>query len=343
MEFHPVHIAIPSPRVLGKMKKGHKVRISSAEKGKGVDLLVCPDKFNHITRCFNKGKGLTIQLHPHEIHHNHAEGIFDTIGKAFKSAGNAINNKVIKPAGKVIVPIAKEAGKVLLPLGKELANKAIDYGAQYAPELAGTALAGLATATGNPELAPIAYEAGSMLGKAGAKAGSKYAKKQVADFDPYHQQTSSAPAPPSRSVPVDMLNAYNGTNMGYMDKASMGTAIANLSLGQLEDLLSQKRANMGVIAQPLFDMGGSRSLAPYTDAVPMSGQGLGLYAQPHARGLRQHRHRKEMSSVGIHGNLLSGKGMPPALITQPYSANFQFGHTLPPAYQKFAHSGMGLF
>ena len=71
---------------------------------------------------------------------------------------------------------------------------------------------------------------------------------------------------------------------------------------------------------------------------PMGGNGL--YAQPpmRARGLRTSRER---ASIGIHGNLMSGRGMlPPALIPQPYSANFQFQHTLPPAYQTFAKRGM---
>jgi hypothetical protein len=33
-------------------------------------------------------------------------------------------------------------------------------------------------------------------------------------------------------------------------------------------------------------------------------------------------------------------GTPPALMSQPYGANFQFGKTLPVAYQRFSGSGL---
>jgi hypothetical protein len=47
----------------------------------------------------------------------------------------------------------------------------------------------------------------------------------------------------------------------------------------------------------------------------------------------------EKGSVGIHGNLL-GMGMPPALMSQPFSANFQMASRLPPAFAPIFHSGM---
>ena len=78
MEVHPVSIAKPSSRVLGKMKKGATVRIS---KGTGMNLLVTPGNYNQITHTFSKGKGLHIALNPDEIHHNRAKGIFDKAKK----------------------------------------------------------------------------------------------------------------------------------------------------------------------------------------------------------------------------------------------------------------------
>ena len=78
-------------------------------------------------------------------------------------------------------------------------------------------------------------------------------------------------------------------------------------------------------------------------AEPMGGQGL--YAEPlasmRARGFRHTASRREMGSIGVHGNLLRGGALPlpPALMSQPYSANFQFQHTLPPAYQSFTRKG----
>ena len=288
-----IDIERPSARVLGKMKKGHKVRICPA-KGEGMGLMIHPERFNHISRTFAKGAGLHIALSPEEIQHNHARGIWGTIKKGVKSLG----------------------------------HKAIDLGATYAPQLATGALSGLALATGQPELLPLAGMAGAYLGSEIGKAGSKYA----------HSELDRKMSPPSRSPSIDMLNAHTGQNMGHLAKATMGSAMANMSLAEMEAMVARKRASMGIVEQPRLDTSGSRSLAPYTDAVP---EGGGLYAQGHGLGLRQHRHRREMSSIGIHGNLL-GAGLPPALMSQPYSANFQFGSRLPPAYQAFAKSGHGL-
>jgi hypothetical protein len=47
---------------------------------------------------------------------------------------------------------------------------------------------------------------------------------------------------------------------------------------------------------------------------------------------RRHGKLQEKGSVGIHGNLLRA---PQALISQPYSVNYQWAHTLPPSYQRF--------
>lgn len=44
--------------------------------------------------------------------------------------------------------------------------------------------------------------------------------------------------------------------------------------------------------------------------------------------------------MGINGGMLAH--LPPALQSQPYASNFQFQHTLPPAYQKFS-KGSGLY
>jgi hypothetical protein len=63
-------------------------------------------------------------------------------------------------------------------------------------------------------------------------------------------------------------------------------------------------------------------------------KGQGLFAGKSVmfgRGIREH------ASVGIGGNLLGNQRvLPPALQSQPYSANFQFQHTLPPNFQRFS-------
>jgi len=51
-------------------------------------------------------------------------------------------------------------------------------------------------------------------------------------------------------------------------------------------------------------------------------------------------HRSNNSIVGCGGGMLSHH-LPPALMSQPYSANYQMSHFLPPQYQHFNNSPMG--
>ena len=362
-----IYIKPLSPRVLAKFKKGMKCRVCAGMKGKGAYLEVHPERFNHITRSFLKGTGIHIELTPEEIAHNHGKGFFDDMSNAFKSAGNWVNDSVIQPAvnavvplaqqaASAIVPVAKEAGKRLLPVAKEAGNALIDAGINYAPELGATALTGLALAAGQPELIPLAGMAGQYLGREGGKALGNIARQKVNDFDPYASNAPRANEPPSRKTQVvndynpyeelNAINTYTGQKMGNLQKSNMESYLANLSLGQVEDLLNRKRQSMRTSTMPMFDYSGGRAiLSPYADPVPTF-QGYGLYAGS-GHGLsggavRKQRPRREMSSIGIHGNLL-GAHLPPALVSQPYSANFQFGSRLPPAYQKFAKSGQGLY
>jgi hypothetical protein len=144
--------------------------------------------------------------------------------------------------------------------------------------------------------------------------------------------------------------------------------LASLKLSELEGEIARRRG--GGYSTPLDESGGRRVLAPYTDAVgrgvfedmrkmkpmkpriggyaslsPMAKEQLamkGITAENYGmkgmgmRGMGSHR---EKSSVGIHGNLL-GMGMPPALMSQPFSANFQMASRLPPAFSPIFHSGM---
>ena len=359
MDFPVVKIA-SNPRHLGKMKKGCKVRLCGGE----FPIALHPNIHKKVTKALLKGKGIHHARTPEEVKENHGRGFFDDIGNAFKSAGNFINDNVIKPVGDAIIPVAKEVGKVVVPVAKDLANKGIDLAEQYAPELGGTALAGLATFTGNPELAPLAYQAGSQIGKAGGKYISGLAHSKVNEFDPYHTSNAVSPsynplAPPSRQpLTNNLINTYTGQDLGRLDKANMGSYLANLDLSSLESLVQQKRRQLNA---PHFDYSGGRSMSQYADAVPPTGMGLyggmprgsGLYggdiiddAYHSARNLigfgldknavlaRRHRRRQEKGSIGIQGNLL-GAVSPPALQSQPYSSNFQFNNTLPPAFQRY--------
>lgn len=129
-----VSIERPSPRVLGKLRKGGRVRIM---KGSGMNLIVSAEKYNPIAKSFNKGKAYTIELTPAEIEANmnppsevgekmEGAGLFDDIKKGFQKVG------------KVIAPVAKEVGKEVLPVAKDLAKKGVAELAKHAPEVGST-------------------------------------------------------------------------------------------------------------------------------------------------------------------------------------------------------------
>jgi hypothetical protein len=329
-----VSIEHPSPRVLGKLRKGGRVRIM---KGEGMNLIVSAERFNPISKSFNKGKAFTIELTPAEIEANmnppeevgemSGTGLFDSIKKGFKKVG------------KVLKPVAVAVGKEVLPVAKDLAKKGVNELAKYAPEVGATlgssALSGLALLAGQPELVPMAEVAGSQLGKAGGKAlgnlGKKAINKKIDRFDPYHEQRGNAP--PSRQNATNMLSSPVGVS-------NLGSYLAQLSTEDIETELAKRRG--GGYSTPFDTSGGRQVLSPYTDAVG-SGLGGGLYAQGRGRGIRSRmKGMKESASIGIHGNLL-GHGLPPALMSQPYSSNFQMASRLPPAFAPMIKHGGGLY
>jgi len=349
MSYRAIEVAHPTPRVLGKLRKGAKVRLMS---GTGMCLIVRADRYNPITKSFGKGKAYTMALTPEEINANMnvpegvemtGKGLWDDIKKGFKTGV-----------------------KLLAPTIKGLAKSGISELAKRAPQLGSTlgstALSGLALMAGQPELVPLAMKAGASLGEKAGKALGGYAEKKAVSaidrFDPYKEQRGNAP--PSRAPDTNMLstpNALLGAMSSQVGTANLGSYLASLKLSELEGEIARRRG--GGYSTPFDESGGRQVLAPYTEAVGRGigdmkmGRRIGGYASlsPMAKeqlamkgitaenyGMRG-RGMREKGSVGIHGNLL-GMGMPPALMSQPYSANFQMGSRLPPAFAPIFHSGM---
>lgn len=117
----------------------------------------------------------------------------------------------------------------------------------------------------------------------------------------------------SRNKLHHALNEHLGTNYGYLSRAGIDNAIS----GKLSAALSK----MGIDARHSLspDAGFSGDLAPHSRMV---GGAI------------------ERSSIGRNGGMLSTY-TPPALVSQPFSANFQFQHFLPPQYQHFNMGGAG--
>lgn len=316
-----VHIKA-SKKQLSKLRNGHKVRIAPAIEGEGFNLIIHPERYNIVSRAFNKGKGTEIQLSPEEIVVNQEEapnmegsGIF---GKKFD---NMVERTIGKKAKDTIY---KGADKYLKPKLKQ----GIDVLADYAPHLGATALAGLATASGNPEFAPqaglVGYNLGSMVGNKGRLIGKDYL-----DRPSVYQGSSNAGGPRNRIAPStlagqvqqnELLNNLNqdlGTKFGALSKANLSNAVAHMDRAGMNNASINQQ--LGRFRKP-------------ENAEVMAG--TGLYAG------RGHRER---GSVGRGASMVGHQThLPPALTSQPFSANFQFQHTLPPAYQKFSKGG-GLY
>lgn len=182
---------------------------------------------------------------------------------------------------------------------------------------AGLTTAGTALGAVQPELIPFIAP-----GVAGLSAlGSDY----LANPSAYQSNAGGSKAKLASSLAGRMLqdqalsrlNAELGTNMGDLSRASITEALTNKALGELNArAVAERKAN---------------EMSAYERALAGSGLYLGRGVRPLS---------KTGGAIGLQGSLVASQ--PPALRSQPFGANFQFQHTLPPAYQKFAR-GSGLY
>jgi hypothetical protein len=324
MAFHTISIEKPTKRVLGKLRKGGRVRIMS---GTGMNVIVQADRYNPITKSFNKGKAYTLELSPAEIEAN-----MNPPEDAPQMEGQGIFDDLIK---YVAVPVAKS-------VAKEGVKRAVKYAPEIGATLGASALSGLALLAGQPELVPIAGAYGSQLGRAGGKALGKVGQKEANKRIDKYEYRSKSNAPPSRRPDATANQRVVNTASSPVAMSNLSQYLASMTNEDIEMELARRRG--GGYSTPFDTSGGSQVLSQYTDPV---GQGLGggLYAQGggRGRGIRQTANRLlEKASIGIHGNLL-GHGLPPALQSQPYSSNFQMASRLPPAFAPIIKSGAGLY
>lgn len=114
---------------------------------------------------------------------------------------------------------------------------------------------------------------------------------------------------------ADSLNKQLGTNYGYLQRAGLDNALAGVKSAAMN--------KMGIDAR-------------YLQAPRIGGMGM------HDPPSRLVGGQLEKSSIGRNGGMISTY-TPPALVSQPFSANFQFQHFLPPQYQHFNSGGASDF
>lgn len=207
-------------------------------------------------------------------------------------------------------------------IGKKAQKELYGIAEQFLPlaqaGLTGGLTAG-ATALGSvqPELIPFLP-----AGVAGLSAlGSDY----LANPSKYQGGKSSSLAKEyAKDLALQRLNQELGTNMGNLSTASLNKAVADKASAEMSKLAIQAR-------QSQLDPNSVAYSNSTLDGIFGSGLGTGLYAG---------KMRKSGGAVGLNAGMV--RPLPPALQSQPFSANFQFQATLPPAYQKFS-KGSGLY
>ena len=356
IKMSSIEIECPSTRVLAKLRKGHRCRI---KKGTGMTLIIHPDKMNHITRCFSANRGAEVELSPPEIMANQqvvGSGIF---GKRF--------DKLLDKAG--IRDLAYKIGDKFKPHAKRAITAGLTAGAAalatVAPEIAPALPFGVAGLSGlaneyldNPASFGI-HQRGSTKSQepmripkpvehfarqSALQAINHYTGQNLGNLD--RDTVGNALA---NSAHAKLEEKIARARMNELPKQAFVTpsvhALGEPEGGRLSRATSIARrvkrwkrgAARGLGEETEEPEGGRLSRATSIarrvkrwkrGAARGLGEGLG-------EGLGFGLRKREVGSVGINGSVLGG-GLSPAMVSQPYGANFQFSHTLPPAYQRFS-------
>jgi hypothetical protein len=277
-------------------------------------LIVSPSTYSQVTRSFGRGAGAEISLTPQEIVANkeaapemEGEGIFGT------TVDRWLKRKGLKKAAYKIGDQLKPAAKTAL--------------------VGGLSAAGAALAAANPALLPYV--------PVGVAALSNLGLDYIDNPDAYWSSNAGGTkARKARSLVGRMaqdkalaeINAATGSNLGSLDRAAIESALANKFQAEVE----KKTVRYDVFGNPVDAFGnptvGGSGLYLST-GKGMRPSGSGLYAGSGlGLGVGGMSGRRSGGLVGLNGGMV-GSGLPPALMSDPYGANFQFRHTLPPKFQ----------
>ena len=350
-----------SPRQVSKIRNGHSVRI---KKGRGFNLVVNPSTYHLVSRAFTKNKGVQIKLSDEELdankslspeqHSELAEGmdknLFDEL--PFAEGGSIFKKAVKSKVGKQIRKDLKPLGRELLKIGKEHAHQKIAEAHMKGAEWAGedeakghfvNALAGYA----HEKAENVGKRGGSLKSRIHKLTSSKHAKSIRRDLKPVgrellklgkemaHQKLAEAQMAGADYVPDDeharlaysLLGQYGhekiaGLGLGAgmnaheaLQLANMATANANYQLAKMHNASVH-----GQITQPPLRQYWDEPMAPISRGT----------------GLRNH-----MNLIRGRGSLISqDAGLPQALQSQPYGANWHMQFFLPPEYHRYNDGGM---
>jgi hypothetical protein len=177
----PHQLGLSRPQGL-KMMKGLPITISHAKMGSGAGeevLMLGPTNARKLMTAYKKGKGVRIQMMPHEISatQTHGRGFFSKAKSALKSVA-----KAVAPVAKTVSRVVAKALKS--PEIKALAKQGVDLGAQSVGEAVGKA-------TGNKEIASqlastLQHSAHAGIDSGSVKAGLDTAKADIKEHAKGH-------------------------------------------------------------------------------------------------------------------------------------------------------------
>jgi hypothetical protein len=328
-----------SPLQIRKLVKGMKVRL---KKGTGFCLLVHPEKYHLMSRTFGKNKGIDTSLTEQELHANanaSMEGMTggSIFGKKFDRKHKGLM-KVLNPIGQVLKPMAQEglamAGTMANAYGvpTQLTDPLVKLGNDYMNDPSS-----LQGKKGRRELKNRGID---FLQSGADEMGRQYGVQapRIKDYEKHIQDARHSKSAPQSGLTTkgmkdiagqyakqhafDYLNKELGTNSGYNLKAGLGRAEMGEMAGKLLADQIAARYSAPAMGQPLeTDSRGSGFM----------GRGFGIM-----NGVR-----REIGSIGRGGGALGHVGPygNPAMMSQPYGANYQMQVFLPPQYQQLFHPG----
>jgi len=139
---------------------------------------------------------------------------------------------------------------------------------------------------------------------------------------------------------LQKLEDFTGQDLGDQLKSGLGNLLANTATIDMNKagLLARKNNMMGgaLTASNFYGGLAKKALADTRQGISGRGKRENFYGDNQialgwgVKGGRIH------SQIGVAGNIMDNRTLPPALQSQPFSANWGFGNQLPPQYKKFS-------
>lgn len=303
-----------SPAQLSRLRNGHRVRLSKGDDISGCGLYVDPAKFDTMTRCFAKNKGITLQLSPEEIMKNKEAVLADDpeIGGSGIFAGGKL--AIQHRAFRNILPVMKKVGDKL--------GKPFEKTFQVNPFTLGYDLGHDVIA---PELKRLPGIKEHYQGKGISQRVSK----------PFKRLAKEAKAKANVAIEpvVGGGGKLKGVAMKHLKKVAKN-ALKNIVLPTAKKAL--KRAISRQVPLAPVEAVAEVVEVPMTEArIVEKIDGEGLYSGARGRGLLGPPSRMPQSySTSIGGTLLHNKERNVNLQSNPYGENFHMNTQLPPQYQR---------